>query len=105
MTHIAFNFSVPADHPSLDGHFAGNPIVPGVLLLDEVMHRVASACGREIAGVQRVKFSSALRPAERADTQCVVAGERVSFRVMVSREAASVLVAEGVTLLTGGVRS
>ena len=28
---------LPADHPSAAGHFPGNPLVPGALLLDEVL--------------------------------------------------------------------
>jgi len=30
------------EHPALRGHFPGNPIVPAVLLLDEVLHRLTS---------------------------------------------------------------
>ncbi|MCP5267958.1 MAG: hypothetical protein H6943_02850 [Zoogloeaceae bacterium] len=32
-----FTWTVPADHPALPGHFPGNPIVPGVLLLDRAL--------------------------------------------------------------------
>ncbi len=28
--------TIPADHPSLPGHFPGRPIVPAVVILDEV---------------------------------------------------------------------
>lgn len=28
---ISETFTVPADHPSLPGHFPGNPVVPGVV--------------------------------------------------------------------------
>jgi 3-hydroxymyristoyl/3-hydroxydecanoyl-(acyl carrier protein) dehydratase len=37
---------VAADHPAYAGHFPGRPILPGVVLLAEVMHEVARASGR-----------------------------------------------------------
>ena len=33
----AGQFAIPPDPPSLQGHFPGNPVVPGVVLLDEVL--------------------------------------------------------------------
>ena len=55
----------PADHPALAGHFPGNPIVPGVVLLEEVFLAAAAVLGDiELAGFPSVKFLSPLRPGE-----------------------------------------
>lgn len=99
MKHVDFGFAIATDHPSLAGHFAGNPVVPGVLLLDEVVQRLEDASGCDMMRIQHVKFTSVLKPGERADAQCAVAGERASFRVSVLRGATSVLIAEGRGLL------
>ena len=46
------SFRVEADHPALEGHFPGRPIVPGVVLLDEPRDgRVSFACA---SGERRV---------------------------------------------------
>ena len=45
-----------ADHPAYAGHFPGRPILPGVVLLAEVMHEVARTTGR---GADRWTIASA----------------------------------------------
>jgi len=43
----AVTVTIGAEHPALAGHFPGAPILPGVLLLDEMLRAVeqAQACG------------------------------------------------------------
>jgi 3-hydroxymyristoyl/3-hydroxydecanoyl-(acyl carrier protein) dehydratase len=35
---MTYSFTINASHPSLKGHFPNNPIVPGVVILDEVIN-------------------------------------------------------------------
>ena len=58
--------SIDYDHPSLAGHFPGHPVVPGVVLLNEVLEtlRHGSATSLVVTGLPMVKFSSPLRPGE-----------------------------------------
>jgi 3-hydroxyacyl-[acyl-carrier-protein] dehydratase len=58
-------FAVAPDHPSLEGHFPGDPIVPGVVILDEVAGLLAHMRPEcRIVAVTQVKFLSILRPDE-----------------------------------------
>lgn len=65
MNH-AVAWRVPVDHPVFAGHFPGTPIVPGVMLLDQVIHAVASTTDATFAGfeIRSAKFLSAARPAD-----------------------------------------
>jgi 3-hydroxymyristoyl/3-hydroxydecanoyl-(acyl carrier protein) dehydratase len=68
MTHAATLLKIPATHPSLPGHFPGNPVVPGAVILSEV-----AAAGKDhlgavrVTGFAAVKFLSPLRPEQAAE--------------------------------------
>jgi len=81
MPHVVDEISVA--HPALAGHFPGNPIVPGVVILGRVCRAVAEAHGATVAAVPVVKFHAPLRPAEPFDIGFEPAGAgSVSFRVV-----------------------
>jgi 3-hydroxyacyl-[acyl-carrier-protein] dehydratase len=49
--------TISADHPSLPGHFPGTPIVPGVVILDEILAALTE--WREdshVTAIRAVKF-------------------------------------------------
>jgi len=53
---------IAKDHPSLAGHFPGSPIVPGVLILDEVLQAAQQWRGQlRLKSVVSVKFTSPLK--------------------------------------------
>ncbi len=63
-------FRIDASHPSLPGHFPGNPIVPGVVLLDRVCAAIEAAHGGECAlRLPQVKFLQPLLPGQEADVE------------------------------------
>lgn len=59
------NKCIPVDHPSLAGHFPGHPIVPGVVILDEIIQAVADwRTDRKIKCIIWVKFLQLLLPGQ-----------------------------------------
>ena len=62
---------IPPDHPAFAGHFPGTPIVPGVVLLDETLHAIATRSGLalEHCTLTAVKFRSVVRPGQRVSLQ------------------------------------
>jgi 3-hydroxymyristoyl/3-hydroxydecanoyl-(acyl carrier protein) dehydratase len=54
---------IGADHPSLPGHFPGGPLVPGVVILDEVIAALAEwRENSQLSGIRLVKFLAPLQP-------------------------------------------
>lgn len=60
-------FAIPADHPCLPGHFPGQPIVPGVVVLDRVLAAIEAQHGALGAlRMPQVKFLQPLLPEQTA---------------------------------------
>ena len=66
MPNAQFNWIVPAEHPAFAGHFPGNPIVPGVVLLDRAILFAEELIGKSGLNWQvgNAKFFSPVRPEE-----------------------------------------
>jgi hypothetical protein len=65
---IEARVSIAADHPSLPGHFPGEPVVPGVVLLDRLIAAAEASIGSTLCviGMPQVKFLAPLLPDEEA---------------------------------------
>ena len=85
--------AIHADHPTLPGHFPDAPLVPGVVILDEVLAALIQArrdC--ELTAIRFVKFLAPLKPeqtfiiqfsvndddAAEVDFHCVVEGRIIA---------------------------
>lgn len=80
-TSFQRDFRVAADHPSLPGHFPGAPLVPGVMLLEQVALALRDWRGQRLARVQEVKFVAPLLPEERAALTLTEHAGRVRFEI------------------------
>jgi len=55
-----------AQHPAAQGHFPGNPVIPGALLLSEAVRLIEADLGVSLAPyrIRRAKFPSPARPGD-----------------------------------------
>jgi len=58
-------FRVRADEPAVDGHFPGNPIVPGAVLLREVLRILAPQGDATCTEIRSARFFHPVRPGDR----------------------------------------
>jgi 3-hydroxyacyl-[acyl-carrier-protein] dehydratase len=79
-------FEVALDHPGFGGHFPGQPILPGVALLAEVLEAaraepVLSACLGDSPRLAMVKFTGPARPGASLAVEFVVGTQTLAWRV------------------------
>lgn len=71
---------IDAGHPALPGHFPGQPVVPGVVLLDRLAV-LLERHGAALAGIGEVKFLAPLLPARTATLAVHREGTGVRFQL------------------------
>jgi 3-hydroxyacyl-[acyl-carrier-protein] dehydratase len=87
MNDAAFEQAVRIDtgHPALPGHFPGHPLVPGVVLLEQVALALRAWRGLRLARVMEAKFVAPLLPDHAAMLRLTEAGAG-RFRFEVRRD-------------------
>lgn len=71
---------IDAAHPALPGHFPGNPVAPGVVLLQRVAAALQQWRGARMDRFE-VKFLAPLLPEQAATIQLRDDGARVRFTI------------------------
>ena len=99
MNRLEFSVRIPPSHPALPGHFPRQAIVPGVLLVDQVLAKVFELSGWEATGLPYVKFSSVLKPDEYADVLFEAGDGQAVFKVSMKRDDKNVILASGKILM------
>lgn len=74
---------IPHSHPALPGHFPGQPIVPGVVLLDQVLTAAERWLGQSVRvhSLQQAKFAAPLLPDQDAQIQLKLQGGELRFTI------------------------
>jgi 3-hydroxymyristoyl/3-hydroxydecanoyl-(acyl carrier protein) dehydratase len=87
--------SLAYDHPAASGHFPGNPIIPGAVLLSEALRIIEGETGMKLSPcrIRRAKFPAPARPGDRLVVEFRCLGASVRFKCAVRQE----------TVLTGEV--
>lgn len=78
---MTYSFTIQASHPSLKGHFPNNPIVPGVIILDEIINIVKTLKPElTIASMQMVKFIHPLLAEQQVTVEIIEKSDnKISF--------------------------
>jgi 3-hydroxyacyl-[acyl-carrier-protein] dehydratase len=71
--------NVTANEPQFMGHFPGNPIMPGVLLIEAMAQTAGAICARKIGGETSLVYFMTIDNAR--FRRPVVPGDRVEFHV------------------------
>lgn len=88
---ISTDIHIPSDSPWFDGHFPGEPILPGVAQIGMVFDAIRKAHNQDliISGVRRVRFKRMIRPDDRLKiiaTPLKKEMDAYSFRILIQDE-------------------
>lgn len=99
---VVSEFTIAANHPALAGHFPGQPVVPGVVLLDAVCAAVRTREPLTLRSIPVAKFLNPVLPDERIEVRLqFTPAEPGAVRVDFQGLRAASVVFEGTFVLAG----
>ncbi|GAB1475386.1 3-hydroxyacyl-ACP dehydratase FabZ [Bacillota bacterium] len=79
-------YHVKGDEFFLNGHFPGNPVVPGVILCEIMAQTCGVLMSGEVegktpyyTGLDKVKFRGAVKPGDRIEFKCEITNKKPPF--------------------------
>ena len=80
-------YTVRGDEWFLDGHFPGNPIVPGVILCEILAQSTCVLLENEVTGgatpyftgIASARFRTAVKPGDTVETECAITKSKPPF--------------------------
>ena len=87
---MQFSFEISPDHPALPGHFPGMPVVPAVVLIEQLARSLEEETGQRVCSVRQLRLLGLIEPGQRIDVEvrekgadswrltCQVAGKPVA---------------------------
>ena len=80
-------YTVRGDEWFLDGHFPGNPVVPGVILCEIMAQSACVLIGGDITdgatpyftGITSARFKAPVKPGDVIETECVITKSKPPF--------------------------
>lgn len=72
---------IAADHPAYAGHFPGQPILPGAVLLDAAQRLIEARHDLALSGLAVAKFHSPATPGEALTLDYTLSERSASFDV------------------------
>ena len=87
------SFVIGADHPSLPGHFPGDPIVPAAVFLDLASEFIQANTGRRVTAISVAKFNQPVLPGKTCILSMQVKADAASVSAVIDGEVAFSLTA------------
>lgn len=90
---MQFDLEISPNHPALPGHFPGAPVVPAVVLIEQLAKALEQATGQPVTRVKQLRLLGLIEPGSRVEVEC---REKTSDSWRLTCTAAGKLVAKGV---------
>ncbi|MET4574938.1 hypothetical protein [Ottowia thiooxydans] len=95
-------WQVSPDHPALEGHFPGTPVVPGALLLSWFLQQLTRSTGCAVAEIRETRFSGVALPGAQLESRVSVNGMDTRFAIVDSSSEPARVVASGWVIVASG---